>query len=111
MKAAPAICANRLAPLADYVSAYVSTIPTQVDPPINSVLHSLQFVVNVGASVTPSWTLLQWKGPGQSGNFLSASSVRTHNLQLALGPRSGSASISTDATRLIQNQTVRSLGN
>lgn len=106
-----AICANRLTPLADYVSAYVSTIPTQVDPPIDSVLHSLQFVVNTGAGVTPSWTLLQWKGPGQSSNFFSASSVRTHNLQLALGPRTGSAAISSDATRLIQNQAVKSLGN
>ncbi len=104
-------CANKLTPLADFVSTFVNDIPTQVDPPVDSVLHSLQFVVSYGANVTPSWTLLQWKGPGQAGNFASASSARTHNLQLALGPRSGAASISQDATRLIQNQTVRSLGN
>jgi hypothetical protein len=104
-------CANKLVGLADFVGVYVNDIPNQVDPPVDSVLHSLQFVVSYGASVTPSWTLLQWKGPGQTGNFASASGIRTHSLQLALGPRSGAASISTDATRLIQNQTVKSLGN
>ncbi len=105
------VCAENLTWLSNNVSIFVSDIPNQIDPPIDSVLHSLQFVISYGANVTPSWTLLQWKGPGQSGNFLSASGIRTHNLQLALGPRSGQASISQDATRLITNQTVKSLGN
>jgi hypothetical protein len=105
------VCAENLPWLAENVNVFVSDIPNQIDPPVDSVLHSLQFVISYGANVTPSWTLLQWKGPGQSGNFLSASGVRTHNLQLALGPRSGQASISSDATRLITNQTVKSLGN
>ncbi len=104
-------CANGLTLFADIVSTYVNAIPNQVDPPVDSVLHSLQFVVSYGANVTPSWSLLQWKGPGQTGNLLSASGIRTHNLNLALGPRSGAAPISQDATRLIQNQTVRSVGN
>jgi len=105
------VCANNLTYLTENLSVFVSDIPSQADPPVDSVLHSLQFVISYGANVTPSWTLLQWKGPGQSGNFLSASGVQTHNLQLALGPRTGQASISQDATRLIQNQTVKSLGN
>lgn len=104
-------CAKGLTMLADYISTYINTFPPQVDPPVDSVLHSLQFVITYGANVTPSWTLLQWKGPGQTGNFVAAMGTRTHNLQLALGPRSGAAPISQDATRLIQNQTVKSLGN
>jgi len=104
-------CANKLTALADFVSTYANDIPNQVDPPIDSVLHSLQFVVSLGAGVSPSWTLLQWKGPAQTGNLASISGVRTHNLQLAIGPRSGAAAISSDATRLIQNQTVRSTTN
>ena len=84
-------------------------LPQHLDPPIDSVLHSLTFVINYGASATPSWTLIQWKGPGQTANFASASGVRTHNLVITMGPPSGAAPISTDAIRLIELQAIRSL--
>jgi hypothetical protein len=86
-----------------------TVLPDQVSPPIDSVSHSLTFIINYGANVTPSWSLLQWKGPGNNGSFLSATNLRTHSLILALAPRTGSPAIGPDALRLIQNQTIRSL--
>ena len=88
-----------------------NALPNQIDPPINSVAHSLNFVVAYGAGISPSWSLLQWKGPGGSGNtpFLSASGRGAH-LNIALAPRSGGPAIGTDALRLINNQVIRSLG-
>jgi hypothetical protein len=85
-------------------------LPDHLDPPIDSMLHSLTFVINVGANVAPSWTLLQWKGPAQSGNLASISGIRTNTLELALGPRGGNPAITPDATRLIQNQAIRAIG-
>ena len=106
-------CANKLQAQADAAAILPKALPDQVDPPIDSVSHSVQFVVTYGAGISPSWSLLQWKGPGGSGNtpFFGGSATRTHSLNLALGPRSGAASISNDALRLINNQVIRSLGN
>ena len=77
---------------------------TRIDPPIDALLHSVQFVLSYGASVSPNWTLLQWKGPSPSGASTAAlSGQRTHVLNIALGPV-GNA----EQNRLIQNQTVAS---
>jgi hypothetical protein len=84
-------------------------LPQKVDPPIDSVLHSLTFVISYGANVTPSWTLLQWKGPGQNPNFASAAGVRTHGLVISMGPRSGNPAIGSDPLRLIELQAIRSI--
>lgn len=72
-----------------------------VDPPIDSLLHSVSFVLSYGASASPNWTLLQWKGPSPSGaSTFAAAGQRTHVLNIALGPNAG------EQNRLIQNQTV-----
>jgi soluble cytochrome b562 len=107
--AGSAKCATAIQPESADAAALPAVLPEQVNPPIDSLSHSLTFTINYGANVTPSWTLLQWKGPGTNGNFLSASGVRTHGLIIALGPRTGAPAIGPDALRLIQNQTVRSL--
>ncbi len=104
-------CASVLTQIADQATKDADSLPNQVDPPIDAVSHSLQFVVAYGANITPSWTLIQWKGPGLTQNFLSASGTRTHTLNLAIGPRFGGPPVGTDALRLINNQVVRSLGN
>jgi hypothetical protein len=76
----------------------------KIDPPVDSLLHSVEFIVSYGVSITPNWTLLQWKGPSPSGgSALSASGGRTNILNIALGPVSG-----VEQNRLIQNQTVLS---
>jgi hypothetical protein len=72
-----------------------------IDPPIDSLLHSVQFVLSYGASASPSWTLLQWKGPSPTGaSTFAAAGQRTHVLNIALGPTAA------EQNRLIQNQTV-----
>jgi hypothetical protein len=104
-------CVNTLKKQADSAMAISNALPAQVDPPIDSVLHSLTFVISYGANVSPNWTLLQWKGPSQNGNLLSATGARTHTLNIALGPRVGAPAVSQDALRLINNQTIRSIAN
>ncbi len=104
-----AACATSLTQAADQAAKNANALPSQIDPPIDSVAHSLQFVVAYGAGISPSWVLLNWpKGVGAS---LSASGTRTHTLNLALAPRSGGPAIGADALRLINNQVIRSLGN
>lgn len=81
-------------------AALVSYTP---DPPIDSILHSVQFVVAFGGTITPSWTLINWKGPGLNAPAASAQGVRTNILNLALGPRSGATKSTPEQTRLINN--------
>jgi hypothetical protein len=57
------------------------------DPPIDSIAHSVQFIVVFGAGVSPTWALAAWKGPALNGPFATAGGGRTHTLNLALGPR------------------------
>jgi hypothetical protein len=106
-------CATALAQAADRAAKNAAALPSQIDPPIDSVAHSISFVLAYGAGISPSWSLLQWKGPGGSANnsLFGATGNRTHTLNLALAPRSGGPAIGTDALRLINNQVIRSLGN
>ena len=75
------------------------------DPPIDSMLHSVQFIVTYGASVAPNWNLALFKGPAATGNLASASGVRTHLLNIAVGPRTGGDK-SQEQNRLIANQNI-----
>lgn len=104
-------CASDLTLMADQATKNADSLPSQIDPPIDAVSHSVEFVVAYGANITPSWTLIQWKGPGLTQNFASATGTRTNTLNLAIGPRSGGPPIGSDALRLINNQVIRSLGN
>ena len=110
-------CAADLTALAGRTTIAADTLPAQIDPPIDAVSHSLQFVVAYGVNISPSWLLLQWKGPGQSGNLFSATNTRTHSLSIAIGPRETNSAATTgtaaspDALRLINNNVIRSLRN
>ena len=75
------------------------------DPPIDAISHALNFVVTVGAGISPNWALLHWKGPANVGNLASFSGVRTHTLNIAMG--SPSAVPSTDVARLLNNEAFR----
>ena len=72
------------------------------NPPIDGLLHSVEFIVTYGGSVSPTWTLLLWKGPGTLPG-VSAQAVRTNSLNIALGPTS-------EQTRLITNQLISNVG-
>ena len=108
-------CATALAHAADRAAKNAAALPSQIDPPIDSVAHSISFVVAYGAGISPSWSLLQWKGPGGRANnsLFGATGNRTHTLNLALAPRSGGPAIGTDALRVDQqpgHQVPRELG-
>ncbi len=107
-----AACATALAQTAIQAAQSASALPAQIDPPIDSVAHSVNFVVTYGAGISPSWSLLQWKGPGssQGSPLFGATGTRTHTLNIALAPRSGAPAIGNDALRLINNQVLRSIG-
>ena len=72
-------------------------------------LHQVSFLVVVGASVSPSWSLAQFKGPGANGNLASIARTRTHLLTLALGPRTGNPIVSEEQNRVIINQNLIAL--
>ncbi|MEH2546003.1 hypothetical protein V1283_002648 [Bradyrhizobium sp. AZCC 2262] len=55
------------------------------DAPIDSITHTAKFVVTLGGSVTPNWTLVKFKGPGLTAPFAAASRVRTNQLDVVLG--------------------------
>ncbi|MGO9483759.1 MAG: hypothetical protein ACLPX9_04110 [Rhodomicrobium sp.] len=102
-------CAAALQKEAEQGAKYAQDLPNQIDPPVDSVVHSLTFVVAYGAGISPNWTLLQWKGPGAGATpMLSASGTRTHTLNIALAPRTAASNISQDALRQLNNQVVRS---
>jgi hypothetical protein len=55
------------------------------DAPIDSITHTAKFVVTLGGSVTPNWTLVKFKGPGLAAPFAGASRTRTNQLDVVLG--------------------------
>jgi hypothetical protein len=55
------------------------------DAPIDSITHTAKFVVTLGGSLTPNWTLVKFKGPGLSAPFAAASRTRTNQLDVVLG--------------------------
>lgn len=58
-----------------------------VDPPIDTLSHQAQFIIVLNGSVTPSWTLLRFKGPSPStGAMASLTNTKTHTLNIVIGP-------------------------
>jgi hypothetical protein len=78
------------------------------DPPIDSISHSVQFIVIAGASVAPSWTLVRFRGP--TGNLAALTATQTHTLNIALGPRGDKgAPYSQEAARVLTNLTIQQI--
>jgi hypothetical protein len=73
------------------------------DPPFEAIGQSLNFVVTVGASASPNWSLARWKGPSNSGTLASLMGVRTHSLNIAMGPVTGT----TEVNRVLDNAATR----
>ena len=55
-----------------------------IDPPIASVGQTVQFIVNYGGNVTPTWTFVRFKGP--NAPLFGAQGTRTHILNISVGP-------------------------
>jgi hypothetical protein len=86
-------------------NASLATKLASPDPPIDSITHSVNFVVTAGGSISPNWTFVKWKGPTTSGTLASLSAVRTHSLNIALGSPSGPGLVEVD--RVLSNQAFR----
>jgi hypothetical protein len=66
-----------------------SLLGLQLDPPLDAIGGQVQFIIVLNASISPSWTLLHFKGPTPgSGSGASASATLTHTLNIAMGPPS-----------------------
>jgi hypothetical protein len=66
-----------------------SLLALQLDPPLDAVGHQVQFIIVFNASISPSWTLLHFKGPSPgTGSGASATGTLTHTLNIAMGPPS-----------------------
>jgi len=94
------------------------------DPPVDALTHSVQFIVNYNAGISPNWSLAAWKGPiagglgsggggsggggsgggggGGGGSLASAGGQRQHTLNIAVGSPD-----KPDATRLLNNLNVQ----
>jgi hypothetical protein len=75
------------------------------DQPIESIGQSMNFVVTVGLSTTPNWSLLHWKGPANGSSLASISGIRTHTLNIAMG--APTASGVTEVQRVLDNAATR----
>ena len=61
-------------------------LPMELDPPIDTISHQVQFVIGFSGNISPSWTLLHFKGPTTGSTFATASKSLTHTLNIAIGP-------------------------
>jgi hypothetical protein len=73
------------------------------DPPIDSISQSAQFIVAINGNATPSWTLVNFKGPGANGNLLAGSQTVTHTLNIVMG---SPAALVTEQNRQLNNLVI-----
>jgi hypothetical protein len=74
---------NQAVLLANDVNKSVAKLET-IDPPIASIGQNVQFIVNYGGNVTPTWNFVRFKGPNSP--LFGAQGMRTHILNISLGP-------------------------
>jgi hypothetical protein len=96
------VAAERNADLAKQNAALAAKYLTP-DPPFESIGQSMNFVVTVGASTSPNWSFARWKGPSNSGTLASVTGIRTHSLNIAMGPVNGT----TEVGRVLDNAAFR----
>jgi hypothetical protein len=81
------------------------------DPPIDSISHFLSFTIVTQANVTPNWTLVNFKGPGQTTPFAQAGRTKLNTLGIVLGEpaTAGSNAPSAEQTRQLLFQRLQQL--
>ena len=84
-----------------YVDQLNAFMKSGVKPakPIDSLTHTVVFVVTYGGSVTPGWTLLNVTTA--TSPFISAQGLRTHTLLITIGP--DSENVANLATQQVVN--------
>jgi hypothetical protein len=87
-----------------------------LDPPIDTISHSVQFIVTYTGGAAPSWTLVHFKGPAAAGSLLSGTKINTHTLVITMGaPAAGTTKAQSDEMFLTRqnqntNAAIQSLG-
>ncbi|MBT3071098.1 hypothetical protein KKP04_09470 [Rhodomicrobium sp. Az07] len=56
------------------------------EAPLKSITHSIEFTVVKSANISPSWTLVHFKGHTGNGSMAGAGRTDTHRLKITLGP-------------------------
>jgi hypothetical protein len=56
-----------------------------LDPPIDSISHQVQFVLALNANASPSWSLVRFKGPSPNNGLVGGSHSNTHTLTIVMG--------------------------
>lgn len=84
-------------------NAALSTALLTPDPPYESIGQSMNFVVTAGGSLSPNWSFARWKGPSNGGSLATMSGIRTHSLNIAMGP----VNQTTEVTRVLDNAATR----
>ena len=71
-------------------------------PPLEVIVHQVNFLVTANAAITPNWSLARFRGPNnQSTALLSASRGRTHSLVITIGdPTSDAAKAARTSANL-----------
>lgn len=101
---------NNAKSLTDYINGLSSSISSSpnIDPPISSIGQSVQFVLNYGGGVTPTWTFARFSGP--SNPLFSVADTRTHMLNITIGP-AVPGTFNTPNQSVTQNQLYLLLNN
>jgi hypothetical protein len=77
-----------------------------LDPPIDSISHQVQFVLALSANASPQWSLVRFKGPSPNNGLVGGSHSNTHTLTIVMG-----ASPNDVASKLNSLQIGTNIGN
>jgi hypothetical protein len=55
-------------------------------PPVDSITHTVEFTIIKNIGVSPSWSLVHFRGHTGNGALAGASRIDTHKLTISLGP-------------------------
>jgi hypothetical protein len=56
-----------------------------LDPPIDSISHQVQFVLALNGNASPGWSLVRFKGPSPNNGLVGGSHSNTHTLTIVMG--------------------------
>ena len=87
-------------------NSYANSLQT-IDPPLSTIGQSVQFILEYGGNITPTWTFVNFKGANNP--LFSSSGTRTHMLNITIGSPTALASSANSA--LAQNQLYLLLNN
>jgi len=74
-----------------------------LDPPIDSISHQVQFVLSFNANASPGWSLVRFKGPSPNNGLLSGSHQNTHTLTIVMGASPSDVSNKLNALQIGTN--------